>query len=193
MSPPIDRAWIQSPAWDDLAELLAPIHEDVQAFARRIARSSGDGDDLFQEAVLRAAHKLGSLRERARFRAWMYSVVISLHRTRCRRAFWRRLVGSDEVDVADAVGDDGSTWADARASADRATAALQTLRPEQREAIVLFELHGYAIEEIAALQGSSVPAVKSRLTRGRERLRQFYARLAPAGADAPSPAEVCRD
>jgi RNA polymerase sigma factor (sigma-70 family) len=74
------------PAWDELSELLGPVHEDVHLFARRIARSNAEGDDVFQEAVLRAAHKLGSLRDRSRFKAWLHSIVVSVHRTRCRRA-----------------------------------------------------------------------------------------------------------
>ena len=51
---------------------------------------------------------------------------------------------------------------------------LATLPAVQREAVVLFELDGYSIVEIAAMQRASVSAVKSRLTRGRERLRRFY-------------------
>jgi RNA polymerase sigma-70 factor (ECF subfamily) len=46
----------------------------------------------------------------------------------------------------------------------------------QREAVVLFEVDGYSIEEIAAMQRVSVSAVKSRLVRGRERLRRYYER-----------------
>jgi hypothetical protein len=41
---------------------------------------------------------------------------------------------------------------------------------------VLFEIDGYSIMEIAAMQGASVPAVKSRLSRGREALRRHYER-----------------
>jgi len=84
--------------------------------------------------------------------------------------------------------------ADDRASAERATAALATLTPEQREAIVLFELHGYSIEEIAEIQRSSISSVKSRLVRGRDRLRVFYAQLGQP-ASVPSndlTGEVCR-
>jgi len=163
-------------AWDSLFELLEPIHDDVQLFARRIARSNAEGDDLFQEAVLRAGAKLPTLRDRARFRAWMHSVVVSIHRTRSRRAFWRRLVSSDSV--PDPVGDDGTQWADDRASTRRAQSALATLSASQREAIVLFELHGYSLEEIAEIQHASLSSVKSRLMRGRDRLRSFYAELA---------------
>jgi RNA polymerase sigma-70 factor (ECF subfamily) len=177
-----------TPTWDELFELLGPIHDDVQLFARRIARSAAEGDDVFQEAVLRAAKKLGSLRDRSRFKPWMYSVVVSVHRTRRRGAFWRRWISSDPPDL---VGDDGARWADEHASADRATAALATLEPAQREAIVLFELHGYSIEEIAEIQRASVPAVKSRLTRGRDRLRRFYLALGQPSLSLTTE-EVCR-
>ena len=86
-----------NPAWNELFELLGPIHDDVQLFARRIARSNAEGDDVFQEAVLRAARKLGSLRDRSRFKSWMYSVVSSVHRTRYRGSFWKRWISSDDV------------------------------------------------------------------------------------------------
>jgi RNA polymerase sigma-70 factor, ECF subfamily len=165
------------PAWNELSELLGAIHEDVQLFARRIARSNAEGDDVFQEAVLRAARKLAGLRDRSRFRSWMYSIVVSVHRSRCRRAFWTRWVSRDDAPEADVAGDDGSRWEDERASASRAAAALATLAPPQREAIVLFELHGYSIEEIAEIQATSISSVKSRLVRGRDRLRSFYAAL----------------
>jgi RNA polymerase sigma-70 factor (ECF subfamily) len=176
------------PAWSELSPLLAPIHEDVLLFARRIARSNAEGDDVFQEAVLRAARKLSTLRDRAKFKSWMYSVVVSVHRTRSRRSFWTRWLAHD--DAPDPAGENGSRWEDARASASRASAALATLAPPQREAIVLFELHGYAIEEIAEIQGTSISSVKSRLSRGRDRLRQFYAAL--DGSRSLQPEEVLR-
>ena len=167
-------------AWDELAPLLAPIHDDVQLFARRIAGSNAEGDDVFQEAVLRAARKLSTLRDRDRFEAWMHSIVVSVHRSRWRRGFWRRWISRDDESPAnEPAGDDGSRWADEHASARRATAALATLAPPQREAIVLFELQGYSIDEIAEIQRTSVSSVKSRLVRARERLRSFYAKLDP--------------
>ena len=177
--------------WSELSELLAPIHDDVQLFARRIARSNAEGDDVFQEAVLRAANKLGTLRDRSRFKSWMYSVVASVHRTRYRRSFWKRWISSDETRF-DPIGDDGSRWADDRASANRATAALATLEARQREAIVLFELHGHSIEEIAEIQETSISSVKSRLARGRDRLRTFYSSLGHPVLHEPITEEVCR-
>ncbi|HUS66387.1 MAG TPA: RNA polymerase sigma factor [Kofleriaceae bacterium] len=166
------------PAWHELLALLDPIHDEAVLFARRIARSSAEGDDLFQESLLRAALKLPSLREPARFRPWFYQVVVSVHRSRARRGFWRRLVSSDAPEAAAAVatwaGDDGARAADERAGAARAALALAQLPAAQREAIVLFELQEHTVEDIAEIQRTSISSVKSRLARGRERLRRFY-------------------
>jgi len=49
--------------------------------------------------------------------------------------------------------------------------AVSALPPLQREALVLFEYEGLALNEIAALVGTDVGAVKARLHRARQRLR----------------------
>ena len=56
----------------------------------------------------------------------------------------------------------------------RVRVALSTLSSVQREAIVLFELEGMGVAEIARIQQVSASAVKSRLARGRQKLRVVY-------------------
>jgi RNA polymerase sigma-70 factor (ECF subfamily) len=154
-----------------LMELLGPLHDRARATARRLCRSQADGDDLFHEAVLRALDRLDDLRDDAKFRSWFYAVLLNVHRARHRLSFWRRL-----VPLADAPepGVDGPEreFEGAR----RMARALATLAPAEREAIVLFELDGFSLDEVAALQESSIPAVKSRLVRARARLRRHYER-----------------
>ncbi|HEY2746947.1 MAG TPA: RNA polymerase sigma factor [Polyangia bacterium] len=156
-----------------LMELLAPLHDRARMTARRLCRSHADGDDLFHEAVLRALDHLDELRDADRFRSWFYALLINVHRARHRVSFWRRLVPLDEVRAEVAVTDGGR---DAYEGAQRMARALATLAPAEREAIVLFELEGFSLEEIAALQKSSLSAVKSRLVRARGRLRRHYER-----------------
>jgi RNA polymerase sigma factor (sigma-70 family) len=171
----------QPPDWEKLVELLTPIHAQAAGMARRLAGSAADGDDLFQEAVLRAVRALPGLRDPARFRPWFHAILLSVHRTRARRSFWRRFLALDTFARKtsgrdDPIGEDGGDWEQERERADRMARALAKLPAVQREAVVLFELEGFSIEEIAALRGASVPAVKSRLARGRDRLRRVYAR-----------------
>jgi len=161
-------------AEDRLAELLAPIHDRARATARRLCRSHAEGDDLFHEAVLRAWARLGELRDPERFRPWFYAVLLSVHRARHRKSFWRRFL---PFEPAHEVPFDAHGPIE---GAERMARALATLPAETREAIVLFELDGFSLEEVAAMQGRSVAAVKSRLARGRARLRRHYERTSGA-------------
>jgi RNA polymerase sigma-70 factor (ECF subfamily) len=171
---------VQSPnaRWTRLLELLQPFHHQAAATARRLGYSSADGDDLYQESVLRAFEKLHTLRDEGKFRSWFYAILLSRHRTRARRSWWRRHLGLDEAfsDGREPVGSDGNVTAENAWRARRMAHALATLKPEQREAIVLHEIEGFAVEEVASLQRASLSAVKSRLVRGRERLRRWYER-----------------
>lgn len=153
-----------------LRRLLEPLHHRALAFARSIARSRADGDDLFQEALVRALAKLDGLREDRAFRGWLYRVIISVHRNRYRRAFWQRLLPLTHEPASETALDE------TLGAAERARTALASLAHEQREAIVLHDIEGWRVEEIAELEGTSVSAIKSRLSRGRERLRDVYAR-----------------
>lgn len=178
--------------WERLSRLLEPMHERAVATARNLCRSPGDGDDLFQEAVLRAFDKLHTLRDEARFRSWFFAVLISVHRSRWRRSFWRRFLPLDAMtaESPDLAGEDGRRQEEEFLAARRAARALSRLPAEQREAVVLYELEGFSMEEVAAIQDATVPAVKARVFRGRRRLRRFYERMGwvrfaplPAGPD----------
>ncbi|HEX6838669.1 MAG TPA: RNA polymerase sigma factor [Polyangia bacterium] len=155
-----------------LLELLGPLHDRARLTARRLCRSHADGDDLFHEAVLRAIDHVGELRDESRFRSWFYALLLNVHRARHRMSFWRRLVPLSETRAELVVRDES----DALAGAQRMARALATLAPKEREAIVLFELEGFSLDEIAALQRSTLSAVKSRLARARGRLRRHYER-----------------
>lgn len=167
--------------------LLAPHHDAARAFARGLCRSRADGDDLFQAAVLRALAKLEQLDEDRAFKPWFYRIVISVHRNRSRVAFWRRL-----VPLLDDRRTSGPNLDDALGGADRARLALARLPAEQRETVVLFEVEEWTVAEIAELHDVTISAVKTRLARGRERLRDFYTRELglPDSVRAPSPGGV---
>jgi RNA polymerase sigma-70 factor (ECF subfamily) len=153
--------------------LLAPLHDAARVAARRICQSRADGDDLFQDATLRALDQLTSLRDETRFRPWFYAIMLSVQRERHRRRFWRRLFSFDLVAERPAPAADVEEWE----GAERMAHALATLGPKAREAIVLFEIEGFTLDELAALQNDSIPAVKSRLSRARQQLRRYYEKL----------------
>ncbi len=174
--------------WNRLMELLSPLHDQAAATARRLTRSADEGDDLFHEAVIRAFEKLPSLHDEARFRPWFYALLLNVHRNRARRGFWQRFLSIERdlppgSEPASGGGDDRDGE---RRQAERVSRALAGLSAEQREAVVLHEIEGFSVEEIAAMQKVSASAVKSRLARGRERLRRHYERLGFGGGRPPA-------
>jgi RNA polymerase sigma-70 factor (ECF subfamily) len=162
---------------DRFRRLMEPVHARCAAFARGLCRSRADGDDLYQEALLRAFSRIDSLRDEGAFRTWLFRIVVSVHRNHVRSSFWLRWSPfHHRDDDAAPEGDYRATdWSpDAAEAARRARAALATLPAAQREAIVMFEIEGMLVDEIAAIQRVSPSAVKSRLARGRERMRAHY-------------------
>ena len=171
--------------WQRFLRLLAPFHAAAAMTARRLERSPHDGDDLFHDAVMRAFDKLPLLRDEASFRGWFYAVMLSVHRTRTRRGFWKRFRSLDRQCESGWDMADGSAASPDRAAAQRAATAVATLPAVQREAVVLFDIEGFSLQEVAEFQSASLSAVKTRLGRGREKLRALYLARgwAPASAD----------
>jgi RNA polymerase sigma-70 factor, ECF subfamily len=171
---------------DRFRRLIEPLHDRVLGFARSLSRSTAEGDDLFQDAMVRAFGKLDALRDDSAFRPWLFRIVVTVHRSHCRRAFFRRVIpigDATETDDNETLFRNEAWNPDAAEAHRRARKALAELGAAQREAIVLYEIEGFAVDEIAAIQRVSMSAVKSRLARGRERLRALYeseAALAPA-------------
>ncbi|HEY2513335.1 MAG TPA: RNA polymerase sigma factor [Polyangiaceae bacterium] len=152
--------------------LLGPLHDPARAAARRLCRSNADGDDLFQDSVLRAYDRLHELKDEGRFRSWFFAILLSAHRARHRRDFWRRLFALDDLKAEPGRPPE----AEELDGAQRMALALGTLSAESREAVVLFEIEGFFLEEIAELQGASLSAIKSRLSRARASLARHYAK-----------------
>lgn len=173
---------------------MGPIHDRARRLARYLARSSEEGDELFQEAALRALERLGGLRDEAVFPAWFYKVLLSVHRNRARRALFRGLLSLSWAEAEGvpepAVPAAGEARLDEQRRSRRLRRALSRLPAEQREAVVLFELEELSLDEVAALQGTSVTAVKTRLSRGRKRLRDHYQRVLQAEQAREAAAEA---
>jgi len=118
-----------------------------------------------------------------------FGILFSRHRERLWAVALRTL--GDPDDAGDAL-QDAMISAFRRAGSFRGdsavTAALRTLPPDQRAALVLVDMLGYAVAEAAAILGTTEGTVKSRCSRGRARLlpRLAHLRGSPAAAQAAS-------
>jgi len=136
--------------------------------ALRLLGNHQDAEDVAQEALVTAWQQLPGFRAEASFPTWLYQIVTrrALNRiTRSRVTQSMDLLG----DVSDAGAGPGQQ-AERSLTIDAVTNAVTALPPAQRIAIVLRHFEGLPLAEIADITGSTVPAVRSHLFRGRRTL-----------------------
>ena len=133
--------------------------------ARAILRSDEDAEDAVQEAICAAFERRGSLREADKFRPWLLRILVNKCYDTCRR----RRPTVDLEDVADYLPAKTQDHTERLAL----WQAVMTLRGDLRAAVTLFYYDGLSIREISGALGISEAAVKTRLSRGRAKLRQL--------------------
>jgi RNA polymerase sigma-70 factor (ECF subfamily) len=135
--------------------------------------SRADADDALQSAFMRAFRSLSSCRERDRFGAWLYHIVINECRTYASRRRQRELrftPAPSAIDRAVAPGSEREEDADVGGHIER---ALGMLPPDQREAFLLKHVEEMSYDEIAGMTGISVSALKMRVKRACDTLRDL--------------------
>jgi RNA polymerase sigma-70 factor (ECF subfamily) len=150
------------------ANILAMI-PNLRAFAVSLCGNLDRADDLVQETVLKAWHKLGSFVEGTNLRAWLFTILRNIYFSEYRKR--RR-----EVEDADGALAGKLTTAPAQNShMDMLDfrAALDRLPVDQREALVLIGGSGLSYEEAASICGCPVGTMKSRVNRARIRLSEI--------------------
>jgi RNA polymerase sigma-70 factor (ECF subfamily) len=149
-------------------------HEDTCArFAVRMLGSRADADDALQSAFMRAFRGLSTCRDRDRFGAWLYHIVINECRsyaTRRRQRELRFTPAPSAIERAVAPGSEREEDVDAGGHIER---ALGMLPPDQREAFLLKHVEEMSYEEMTEMTGVSVPALKMRVKRACDMLRDL--------------------
>jgi RNA polymerase sigma-70 factor (ECF subfamily) len=163
---------------------------DVCAYVRRLGRGSPDCDDLVQDVFERAFGSLGDLDDPASCRPWLLRIarnrVIDWQRARSARPELRLLEPGDSPAPEPSVSPERVERADAAAL----EAALATLSPELRDAVLLSDVWGCAYAEIAVVLDIPIGTVRSRIARARSRLAVA---LASDGEGTPRRASAAGD
>lgn len=160
-------------AW---SELVGTTHRDVYTLCLRILGNPDDAAEATQEAYVKVWRGLGGWRGEAQFSTWLYRVAsntaISRHRSRKRRRTHE--THSDDSSMEKIAGPFSvEDVAGARVELAALESALASLPEIYRDAIVLRDVYGYSIEEIAAQLKVTETAAKVRIHRGRKKLKEI--------------------
>ncbi len=164
---------------DAFNRLVDRFQGTVYSLCLRLLGNPQSAEDATQEAFL-SAYRSVSRFEGGNFRSWLLRIAANESKDELRRRSRRdragsldQMVGTLEMPMEIP---DPSPGAESELERKELGAviqrALDRLPFDQRQAVVLLDVHGYRYEEIARMTGSSLGTVKSRIHRARERLRR---------------------
>lgn len=157
---------------DAFGRLVERYQDQMLAYAKYMGFDDAEAYDIVQDGFVRAYRHLGRCGEPERFDGWLFRIVANLCRTVGRRRSKRSMEALDDHRRTLVSPDpDPHERAEADDLRVRVRDALETLPEDQREALILMYLQGYSVRDIANLTEASSSAVKMRLKRGRDALK----------------------
>jgi RNA polymerase sigma-70 factor (ECF subfamily) len=160
--------------------LLAELRPKLHRYCSRMTGSVIDGEDVLQEAMVKAIEAFPRAGPIAHPEGWLFRIAHNAALDFLRRRARREEARSDED--LDMIADPDSEI-DRRQAAAASLRTLMRLPVAQRSSVILMDVLGHSLEEIGVVLDSTVPAVKAALHRGRSRLRE----LAAEPDDRPPP------
>jgi RNA polymerase sigma-70 factor (ECF subfamily) len=192
---------------DDYAyqTLITRFQQPVYNLIYRLLNDPSEAGDVVQEVFLKVFRSVGSFRGQSSLKTWIYRIAMNEAHNH-RRWFGRRR--SLEIGLEDDQGD-GKTYEQVLSDQSRSPfditldhetmhcieAALSSLKPAFRVAVVLRDIEGLSYDEIAEVLQISLGTVKSRILRGREALREqlagsLVADSVPSSNLSPAPGAI---
>ncbi|HEY3676839.1 MAG TPA: sigma-70 family RNA polymerase sigma factor [Candidatus Tumulicola sp.] len=167
-------------ARDRFMELVETLRPELHRYCARMTGSVIDGEDVVQEALAKAYYALGQTMEPPNLKPWLFRIAHNTAMDFLKRADRKNVdlvADVPERAEAEAAGVDP-------ALVEAALTVFIELPPVQRGALILKDVLGHSLEEVADTMGTSVGAVKAALFRARANL----ARTSPATliSNAPS-------
>jgi RNA polymerase sigma-70 factor (ECF subfamily) len=154
-------------------KLVEPENLRARAYCRKLTGNRDDGDDLYQDALVKALLGFDGLRHIESFRPWLYRIIINLFKNRVRKPWLKRLVTLTPA-ISDTMAGDNPI--PRQAAGRRLEIAFRAVSPEERALVMLFEWEGWSIEEIAKLTRKTSGTVRVRLFRARNKMRRAIIR-----------------
>lgn len=148
---------------------FGPHLSDLSKFARALVRNTDMAKDLVQETTLAVLSAFGTIRDKSAIKSFIFTSAYRIHK---RNQLKRKLLFFMPDDQMPEIRD-YSKSTDKNLELEYLYSLLDKLGEKQKEAIILFEISGFSISEIAKIQGGTESGVKSRLKRAREELQNM--------------------
>ncbi|RAZ90264.1 RNA polymerase sigma factor [Mesorhizobium hawassense] len=151
-----------------LESMLVDLRPKLHRYAARMAGSTIEGEDIVQEAIVKAlaGHDTGALVERPE--QWLFRIAHNAAQDHLRR---RQRERSRTIEADMTAIEDLSASAEARLAAATSLRTFMQLTLAQRAAVILTDVLGLSLSETCAVTGATLAATKAALHRGRAELK----------------------
>ena len=144
-----------------------PVKDKLWRYIRSMVWQADDARDIESETILQAFSNMHKLRNENSFLSFLFGIAARLLKQKARRRRLHLVFGAQPViqsEFKDPAHD---------IDAEVLYQMIKKLGNKEREAIVLFEISGLSLKEVQALQGGTLGAIKTRLTRSRQKLAKL--------------------
>ena len=157
-------------------QLMEQHERRMYAVSLRMCGNREDAQDCLQEAMLRVYRAIGGFKGQSSFSTWVYRITMNTCLDELRRKKNRQNTSLDNLlDMGWSPADETNApekqamRSELRRNLNR---AIRELPEEMRAAVVLRDIQGFSYDEIARMLEINVGTIKSRISRGREKLRE---------------------
>ena len=151
---------------------VSAYRDRLRRFILRRVKDPAETDDILQEVLIRMHKGIGAVRDEDRIEAWAYQItrnaIIDRHRSLAGRP------ESVDIDEALDVPEELDSEAAHKEAAECMLPMIEMLPELYRDAVRMSEIDGITQREVAELLGISLSGAKSRVQRGREKLREMF-------------------
>ncbi len=157
-------------------DLLGMHEKRMYAVCLRMCGNHEDAQDCLQESMLRVYRAISGFKGQSSFSTWVYRVTMNTCLDELRKKKNKQTASLDGLlDSGWSPSDDLDTPEHHAIAVEKKQAirsAIAELPEDMRSAVVLRDVEGFSYDEISGILGINVGTIKSRISRGREKLRE---------------------
>lgn len=163
--------------------LMRPHLQKLYRLAYRLTGQQHDAEDLVQDVVLKLFPRLDEMTSIEKLGPWLSKVLYRHYIDKIRsqnRSPLQLVEDSEELyQSSEADTPQPSDEAESELTMAALKQAVDRLNEDQRQLVILHDIEGFTLQEIHEMQGVSVGTLKSRLSRAREKLKEYLKKLEP--------------
>jgi RNA polymerase sigma-70 factor (ECF subfamily) len=149
--------------------LIKEVRPELHRYVARMIGSAIDGEDVVQEAVLKAYYALDQLKSDVNLRGWLFRIA---HNKAIDYLRGRHLQTMEQLDE-NLLAEPEDSPLEQKELTSIALKVFLKIAPRQRSCVILKDVLGYSLAEISEMLDATVPEIKAVLHRGRTRLREL--------------------